>query len=405
MANMQINDTMEQPDESDPRYSAYDDDIEATKDPSLIKHLISEYFLDPTDIYMIIFEHLNVIDWDAKSASIAEPLGRALVASFYCIRLLQDNLLRPNYSRIYTSVDAFDLRKSSKLQEYPYLMKYAQSTDKTLNSSSGRYLQSLGYMDKTFHFLIVALIVLNVYITWLFLWGNFVTYSLFYLKHRPDSKSVVKRSLNDLNQDLLNNVNNGSIWTMLKYYFFNVVTEKNDIMDPTGNSSSNSEGEKNYFYQLNKWVPSKFLQTIFCSFSPTVTVFLLMSDITFYTLIPIVIHNYLMNFIVFDRYENRISDDNIINSAAAGEFDQKYVKRMLSKELQDAKVDATDFNSDYVTEFFPSKTSGKDRTFTTHSLDGSTVVEIFNEEKKQFDKLSDNKNKVHNTVRISKRIF
>lgn len=78
----------------------------------------------PLDLQLVINEKLEMIDWDVHAKSLAKPLGNFLTVCFFAMRLLQDNLIKPNYYKLNVKSDAFDLSKSNKLKEFDYLLKY-----------------------------------------------------------------------------------------------------------------------------------------------------------------------------------------------------------------------------------------------------------------------------------------
>ncbi|AET40345.1 Nur1p Ecym_5609 [Eremothecium cymbalariae DBVPG len=323
----------------------------------------------PYDIYLMLNENIEVIDWNKKAKTLAWPLGSAMTFLFFSVRLLQDNLIKPNYHKINRSTDGFDFSRSAKLREYDYFVKYRQP----LSWSSGSWRSNtLGTLDKGLKVTIVFLFLLNVTITYKFLFGYFQIYSMFYFKKRPNCNNVTKRSLHDLAYRYAEDVSRDSLWSMIKYVFFQ--RKKKPV----------EEISEDYYFEIRKWCPSIFLTALFTSFSPISVTFLIFSDVSFVTSLPLLLHQYLFWYIIFDRYENRIMDEQAIFSGTAAEINDKVMKPKFSIKIQDAMVDATTSGCDFV-QFYPSYTTTRSQIFTTHSLKGDLIKEKFNYDSQRFE--------------------
>ncbi|EDO18476.1 hypothetical protein Kpol_1032p72 [Vanderwaltozyma polyspora DSM 70294] len=380
----------------------YEIDIDSM---NMFKSLYYEMMAYFSDLQMHLGEHLMAIDWDMKCKSIAEPVGNCLTALFYIIRLLQDTLLS-NYKDVYVSTEAFDLSKSTTLQEFPFLIRFVE-VSKTKNLQNAKYIKKktfMFYFDKLLLFLMILILSTNAYISWTFIWRNFKTYSLLYVVDRPNSKNVTKCSRTDLDQSYMENVSYGSYWTMLSYYIRNF-RKKDDLEDEitTVKQKTPNVNEKDYYYQLKKWSPSKFLTSLFCSFSPTCLVFLILSDVSFTTSIAVILHQFIFKYVVFEGYESRINDESIIHSAMISEINQKFVEPRLSKKVQDAKIDATPEGKVYRTEFFPSLTNCKSNLFNRHDLKGRSITESYNDRIKEFEIVTNTNNETHNVIKVVKK--
>ncbi|AQZ12897.1 NUR1 (YDL089W) [Zygosaccharomyces parabailii] len=335
----------------------------------------------PSDWHLALNERLETIDWDSKSTSVAQPLGNVLTFAFYTVRLLQINLIRPNLHRINKRTDNFDLSKSDILKKYDYLSRYTSERGQSVENI---YYQFLGRLGKFFDVAIVLLLLANGFITYKYLLGSFKTYSLFYLKHRPRLEDITRSSLKTLGQP----EEEQSLWSMLRIF----AGFKNKERERFGD-----EDDDNYFYKLSKWTSSKFITTLFVSFAPTCIVFLLLTDVSFSTAFAVVFHQWILRFIITNRYGNRIEHELVIASATLAEWEAKYVNPKMSKPVQDVAIDSTPYG-DGMVKFFPALTSRRSHIFKTHSLSGEIVTETFNPKTQEFEDLQDDIG-THNVVR------
>ncbi|QLL30480.1 hypothetical protein HG536_0A02970 [Torulaspora globosa] len=346
----------------------FDDNVD--KNTSSIRRTLLILITAPSDWHILLNEWIQSIDLDAKAYSFAQPLGHSLTFLLYVIRLLQDNLIRPESYKIASNQDAFDLSRSEKLREYEYLNRY--SVNREANSTATFYASFLSGVSKFFNLLTAALLIVNLGLTYQFFFGHFRSYSLFSSKERPVSKHVTKRSLRNLNDEYLENIYNGSLWSMLKYIFRGSLTadEKTD--------------DDEIYYSLEKWVPSKFTTHFFACFCPTGVFFLLLCDISFTTAIPVVLHQIILHYMVIDRYEERLVDEAVIHQALMTDYEAKVVKPYTNKMMQDVQVDATTYGEGYV-RFWPAISSSKSPIFKTHSVMGDTILEKFNSRTQEFE--------------------
>lgn len=356
------------------------------KNPGWLETFLSLFTTSPSDWLIIVNEWLEVIDWDSKSHTIAQPFGNLLTFLFYVIRLLQDQLIKPSIHKISSKAGSFDFSKSTKLRKYDYLNQYANGSKK--QSANALYHILLGRLRTIFDTAVVLCLLLNLISSYRFLWGYYRIYHLFYLKEKPNSKNVTKHNLASLNHRYVENVSNASFWSLLKYMFLDNKHKKNSRDDDCA--------DNDYFYQLRKWVPSKFTTNFFVSFSPTCIVFLLFTEVTFSSAFAVIIHQYIMYFLIVDRYENRIIDDFIISRATLAEVDSKFIKPRVSKKVQDVMIDATPYGDGFV-RFFPAVTSTKSSVFKTHSLTGDMIIEKYNKKTNEFEDIPED-GKSHNVI-------
>ena len=369
--------------EQNPDITQLKDDEEELK-VGWFRSVISVFTTSPYDWYLSLNEDIAVIDWDAKSNTIAWPLGNILTFSFFAIRLLQDNLITPNIYKFNHSQDAFDFSKSSNLKKYEYFQKYQNNN----GGSNEFYYRMLGYLHQLFSILTILLFLANLTITYRYLFAHYQTYSIFYWKSIPRSKNVVKRSLHDLNHKYIEDAERDSLWGMLKYLLFN-------------KSNSDDISHQEHYYELRKWTPSRFLTCLFISFSPICFCFLWAIRVSFKTLIPVVIHQYVLWFLVIDRYEQRVKDEQILAMANLAEINAKIIQPKASALKQDAMVDATPYNNSTV-YFYPAYTTTRSHVFETHTLTGDLIKEKYNPQTKMFEDTIPGRS--NNYVRFSREL-
>lgn len=357
---------------SDPVFSSRDEQEFAATDENkgFLPKAVSKLCSLLSDWNMIINEKIAVIDWDSKATKWAKPLGHFLTFLFYLVRLLQDNLIKPNNYKFTSKEDAFDLSKSQKLAEYDYLSRYASPSDPRQRAAEAFYLKLLSGLSKILDSSLILLLLINLFLTYKFFWGCFKTYSLFNVKERPSSNNVTKHSLSGLNDSYYENIYNGSLWLFLKLLF-------------TNKANKEAEGEE-FYYTITKWAPSKFITNLFVCFCPTCLSFLLLVDISFKAAFATIIHQVILSHIVIDRFQNRINDDSIINMAVMAEFERKSLKPLTSKRFQDVQIDATPHGRNFV-QFYPAVSAPKSHTFKLHSLSGDTVTQTYNPQTQEFE--------------------
>lgn len=357
------------------------DDYEKNSD-GWINALLGIFTTHPSDWHLAVNERLETIDWDSKSATVAQPLGNVLTFTFYTVRLLQNSLIRPNLRKINKRTDNFDLSKSELLKQYEYLSRYTLERGQTAESL---YYRVLGHLSRLFGVLIIFLLLTNSYVTYKYLMGDFRTYSFFYLKQSPHSKNITKSSLKQLGKDK----DEQSLWSLL-CYFCAGAKDRNKASSP-------DDDDDDHFYQLSKWTPSKFITTMFVSFSPTCMIFLLLTDVSFSTVFAVLFHQWALRFLIINRYSSRIEHESVIASATLAEWDAKFVKPKMSRKVQDVAIDATPYG-DGIIKFFPALSTNRSHTFQTHSLSGDIITETFNPETQEFEDLDDDI-PTHNVVK------
>lgn len=345
------------------------------------------FTIHPSDWHIVLNETIETIDWDSKSTTLAQPLGNFFTFTFYAIRLLQFSLIKPNLHRINERTDHFDLSKSKILKKYAYLYQFTQDESQTVGNV---YYRFLGRLGRFFDICIVLLILMNGFITYKFIWGDFRMYCLFYLKKGPHLKHVTRGSLRELGQDN----DDGSFWSLLRYFWDG--TREKEGVDLNDDDDENIDSNDTY-YKLFKWIPSQFVTMLFVSFSPTALVFLLLTEVSFPTLIAVIFHQWVLHHLVVDRYSNRLVHESVIASANLGELEAKFIKPRMSKRVQDVAIDCTP-HGDGGVKFCPAMTTNRPRIFQTHSLKGELITETFNPSTKQFEDLKTD-GITHNVVR------
>ncbi|EJS44364.1 YDL089W [Saccharomyces arboricola H-6] len=353
----------------------YESDSNNEEGDSKLAWIVRWYQLitSPLDLQLVINEKLEMIDWDTHAKSFAKPLGNFLIMLFFVIRLLQDNLIKPNYYRLNVKSDAFDLSKSNKLKEFDYLSKISSNfqNDNQFDAFQSWYFVTLRFVANFFKITIVILLSLNLYLTYKFIFGYFKTYNLFHLKSELHSANLTKRNLSDLSKEYYGDIYKQSLWSMLKHFF----------KGPRDDGPHIDQDEDDVFYQLNKWAPTKFITSLFVSFSPTAIIFLSFSDVSFTTAISLILHQYILDYIIIKRFQRSLEDELILSSAALQEYQDKRIMTRINKQ---ASIDTRSTGRGPGRFGAGSKTQ---KIFTTHSLHGKEIREAYNYQKKEFEVL------------------
>lgn len=364
--------------------------------------------MPPSDLMILFHEKLALIDWDAKAKTVAQPLGHILTFTTFLIRFLQDNLIKPNYLNIYDEYrfeTMFDFTKSKTLKQYnlfPSGENHLQNDNKksqnhfyirmkNYNTNSNLFYTVLRYTDYLFNIALLAIIITNLFITYRFIFGHYKKYSLFYtLKVSHETPDIVRKPLDILNEDNDEILSHGSLFTMIKHFIFKRNSNKTDYA-----TDAKTLNEKDYYFEMKKWIPSAFITHLFMTFSPICLMFLLFSSVSFSTGIVIVIHQVIFQ-VILTKYHHRIVDDNILFSATLEEYYMKAIKPIVTKRYQDVKIDATTQGRGFV-EFYPSTTSKQNNIFTSHFLNGDILREKYNQSRQEFEEVEEGNNG-HNVI-------
>lgn len=336
---------------------------------SRFRRFMSFISSSPYDIFLMINEHVESIDWDSKASTIAGPLGNFFTCSLYTARLLQDSLIRPNQQKLGKKRDSFDLSRSEVFRKFEYLSQVPKSG--MVVTHLNWYWKFLTFLNVALQITVGFLIVLNLFVAYKFLMGHFQVYSLFYTKIPPRSKNVTKRSLSDLSFKSLEEVTNSSLWTMIRYMF---VRKRLIIKDIP---------KRKYYYQLRKWTPGKFYTALFSTFSPISVIFLLVTEVSFKTALAVIGHQYILFLVLFKRYESRLDDEACLAKAHFEEINEKVIKPKTTIKTQDAMVDATTYGGGAA--FFPSFTTTRSHIFQTHAVTGDIITERYNPKTRSFE--------------------
>ncbi|CCE64034.1 hypothetical protein TPHA_0G01980 [Tetrapisispora phaffii CBS 4417] len=336
------------------------------------------------DLHFSIMETINSIDWDKKCQTIAQPLGYSLTLMVFLLRLLQDNILKPNYINIYRSKDIFDLKKSYTFRKYPYLMTLIQDTQTELIKSNKWYNNILGYIDKLSTLLLILLLMLNAIITWLTLFRSNCSYQFYSTDITSKTDNIIIRPLTDLSDINYDPQTNISVFKLLRLYLLNLFKDIEDLPSTVTNS------DNKFYYQLNKWKPSKFLLTLFCTFSPISTISFYFTEVTLVTLFPVLFQQIIINYVIFYRYETKLVNEKTIHQSMIQEMENKIIKPKMSKEVQDAKTDVRGNTKKCFAQFFPATTVVRNQIFTSHDIDGNISIQKFDEDTNSFKKINNN---------------
>lgn len=328
----------------------------------------------PSDLQLIISEQIESIDWDSKSETIARPIGIFATVVFYVLRLMQDSVVKPAYYKNTASKNAFDLSQSPTLQSMPYLSRYTNSTIQVEKRRNAMFAK----IDTAINGVLILMIVLQVRITYKFLYAEYRQYSLFDFEPKEDSPNLTKRSLTNLSKSYLQDISKKGLWSMIKYFIFIKVNK--EMME--------RELSDKYFYTLKKWAPSKFTMQLFVHFNPINICFLSLTDVSFVSFLLVLIIWTGFRIIIQDRYEIRLVDESIISAALVDQMNKKLVKNRTSKHYQNVTTDATIKGSSFA-KFEPA--IERNPIFETHSLDGDLVRERYNKETLQFEDVSEDK--------------
>jgi len=336
--------------------------------------------ISPSDIQLILYEQIESINWDAKAIEIAKPLGIGATIMFYILRLLQDNVVRPNYYKEYRNRNAFDLSKSQTLKEMPYLDQYVSSKICVERKQYTWY----STIDTSINCMLFVLILIDVKISFTYLFQQFRTYSIFNNEPSKNSPNLTKCSLDDLSKSYYKDMSRKNIWSMLKYFIF----------EKTNGEVLDHELSGKHFYTLNKWKPTKFTTQLFVYFNPTTIGFLWISDVSFRTFSIVVLNWIILNFVIVKRYEVKLVDESIILSATIDDMQKKIIEPTVNKIFQNVMIDATNHKLPYA-KFEPSIIHNP--IFETHSLNGDLIREKYNKLTFEFEDVP-NETNVHNMV-------
>ncbi|SCU89328.1 LAMI_0D13168g1_1 [Lachancea mirantina] len=366
------------PEESYQNHNLGDDE---DHEKTLIRKIVSIFTISPYDWQFILTEFIYSIDWDAKANPVARPMGHALTFGFYGMRLLQDALIKPNQHHLNTPSDAFNLAQSKTLMEYGLPNQVLRGNVLRSNSQADWYLLALSQLSAFFKVSIAILLLTNAYLSCSFLFAHYQSYSLFHCRGRPSSRNVVKHSLHDLDYQSVEDVSKSSLWTMIKFVF------------TSRKSSEVGEPADQFYYELKKWSPGKFETNLFATFSPTCVLFLLFTEVSFLTLIPVLCHQCVFWFLVCNRYEDRIDDEICLKNAMMAELDAKLIKPKSSIKTQDLMIGAS--QNDNFAEVYPSFTTTRSHLFQTHNVAGNVVVERYNEVTGMFQDVNKPVHRIH----------
>lgn len=328
--------------------------------------------LSPSDLQLVISEHIESIDWDSRAESIARPLGMFATFVFYMLRLVQDSVVKPAYYKNSADKDAFDLSKSETLQGMSSLSRYSNSK---IQVEKRRNIM-FNTIDSTITCVLVCMVLMNMRIAYQFLFNQYRSYSLFNFDPEVDSPNLTKRSLTDLSKSYLKDMGKKGLWSMIKYFILMKVNK--EMMDRELNDK--------YFYTLNKWSPTKFTTQLFIHFNPVNVCFLWLTNVSFASFLLVMVIWTTFRFVIQDRYEVRLTDESIITAALVDQMNKKMIQNRTNKYYQNVLVDATNKRTPFV-RFEPAITHNP--IFQTHSLNGDLIRERFNRKIHQFEDVSD----------------
>lgn len=365
--------------------TTHDEDTDTEMDRmSWVQWFLYLTTLNWEDVLMILNEKIELIDWDQIASEIAELLGHFLTLSLYLIKYFQDNFIKPNHSRIYNKriETIFDFNKSATLKKYKLLEKIDNiKLNGLLPHDKTIYYKFLRLSDSVVQFLNLILVISNVYTCYKFFFGYFRCYSLFYINEVSNKTTHVEKKLlsnlkhdfNDILNEQSDNQDNSFLTKVYNFFFENKKAKEPHVIN-----------NKDYYFELTKWVPTKFITHLFMSFSPTVLIILLFTNVTFLTFLAILINQYIFHFLI-KNYNLRIIDDNILSSATMDEYQLKVTKPRWTRKYQPLSVDIDKDHSNQMVNF--SKAPIRNGIFETHSLNGELIKEKYNFNEQTFERL------------------
>lgn len=356
------------------------DDTNIEEPKGWLRKSIYYITMSPSDLQLIIYEHIESIDWDSKAISVARPLGIGATVTFYLLRLIQDNVVKPNYYKTRRNQNMFDLSKSETLKKMEYLKHYSSSTI----SVEMRQYNWFRTMDRTINCMLYLILVINVKIAYTYIYKQYKLYSIFGMKPTKQSPNVTKKSLDDLSKSYYRDISKKNIWSMVKYFIF----------EKTNGDMLDRELNDKYFYTLNKWNPTKFTTQLFVFFNPMIIGFLWLTDVSFVTILIVILSWTILEVVILQRYETKLIDESIISAATINDINKKIIDPSVNRIFQNVMVDATDRKHSYV-KFDP--TVVHNPIFETHSLNGDLIREKYNKRTFEFEDVPDETNS-HNRI-------
>ena len=360
-----------------------DDELENT-DLEVPKGWLRKTFyyitMSPSDLQLIFYEQIESIDWDSKAINVARPLGIGSTITFYLLRLIQDNVVKPNYYKIRSNQNTFDLSKSETLKKLKYLKHYSSSTI----SVEMRQYDWFKAIDTAINCMLYLLLIINIRISYVYVYKQYKLYSIFGMKPTKQSPNLTKKSLDDLSKSYYRDISKKNIWSMIKYFIF----------EKANGDMLNRELNDKYFYTLNKWNPTKFVSQLFVFFNPMIIGFLWLTDVSFVTILIVILSWTILDVVILQRYEIKLIDESIISAATINDMNKKIINPNVNKIFQNVMVDATDRKHTLV-KFEP--TIVHNPIFETHSLNGDLIREKYNKQTFEFENVSDETNP-HNRI-------
>lgn len=340
------------------------------------------------DLGLVIHDYVQTwvvgLEWD-KYATTIRVVGHILTGTFFMLRLVQDTLLA-GVGTIAAEADAFDLSKSSWLRQDDVMMSYKDVLFRDWNNGGGasagsstRSNSSAIKVNQLINHYCFGMLLLSMSATYKFLYGNFKSYTLFYLKNLGyrQSSSIKKIDVKAQTKSL---GDNSSFKELLIALYNTLIGQENDDFGDDQNEIVDTE-----YYELNKWVPSKLLLGVIVSFSPTVLYFLRFTSVSFLSVIPVLIHQIVLHLIILERYETRIEDDLLLTTEFIKGYDKRYVRQQESKLYQDVMLDTIDLDNGGFVKFISTDPS---KLFKRHRINGDLVIEKYNKKNDTFENVT-----------------
>lgn len=333
------------------------------------------------DFGLVVHDYIywRFCGWDLNEHVRAiQIVGNVLTGVFFVIRLVQDTLLA-GVGAIAGDSDAFDLSKSSWLRQDEVMMRYKDVLFREWNNGTMRTGKSSAVkFNQLINNCCLGMLLLSMFVTYKFLYGNFKNYSLFHLKNLA-GKTNIKRVDVKTHAEPLGN--NSSVKDILIALYSILMTR--GVNEDFGDDQA--EIVDTEYYELKKWVPSKLLLGFMVSFSPTILYFLKFTTVSFLSVVPVLLHQIVLHMIIMERYEARIADDNLLTKEHIKGYEDRFVKPRETKIYQDVMLDTIDLDYGGYVKFFPSEPN---KLFKRHRINGDLVIEKYNKKNGTFDNIT-----------------
>lgn len=346
---------------------------------------------DIPELFLTISVWFRLQGWE-DNTKLGFIIGNTLTTIFYILRLAQDTLLAGVSRKLIRDYELFDLSKSETLLSDPAFSSYHDvlfnKHHSTANASS--YNKRVRKVTSTVYWSTYFLLLLSCY-TCYRLFNTYKVYRIYYLKDLNLDKHPSLKKIEpdyEVDEKLLKT----SLKSKLLSRFIRLLQLQDEVETELPKVTEH--------YTLNKWDPSKLIISLSISFSPTIIICLMYTNVTFLTVIPIIIHQGIFYFMIWNRYEERFKDDALLMRENYLQYDTKYVKPLKQIMYQDVMTDTATISDGGFTKFFP---VSKSALFKHHEMSGDVIIERYNKKSREFENVTDiikPHHHINNTVKI-----